>query len=197
MRRGSKRKPDTPPRDLDSERFRRKMNEDIEWLREKGLDPLADRAEQLLASEERGDRLLLWQVHRRVQQIQRLPESSQKKAIENERLRFEVHDLARQYRAAEEDQRDPIGEKLHQALEKQFDLRQESLKAIAEGLRQRFKTVDEKFGQSREHREELIDRLLEEMLDPERPLQEPQLLPGHPAHSGSSRRGRPGRPDRD
>jgi hypothetical protein len=158
-----------------AEQFDKQTESDIQWLREKGLSAFADRLEAL---RKEGNRFLLWQIHRRIRQIMSLRGEDLAQAIEGEKLRFRVIDLARQLREAAPEARPAIGEKLKDALNRQFDLRQKAQEAIMAGIQKRLEEARANVETLRQHRDDVVERRYTELMNPDTPIPEPSLVPG-------------------
>lgn len=180
-----------------AESFDRQMDADIQWLREKGLPAFADRLAAIRKeSSAEGNRFLLWQIYRRIQQIKSLDGDDATTAIEGERLRFAVIEQARQWRAASAEARPALGEKLKEGLLRQFDLRQKAQEAILAGIKRRLAETQANVEKLQRNREAIMERRFEELTDAGRAIPEPSLLPeprGDPRRGGrGDRDGRPG-----
>lgn len=179
-----------------AEQFDKQIDLDIQWLREKGLTAFADRLAAIRKeSGTEGNRFLLWQIHRRIQQIRSLRGDDATTAIEGERLRFAVIDLARQWREAAPEARAALAEKLKESLARQFDLRQKAQEAILAGIKARLAETQASVEKLLKNRQAIVDRRFAELTDLSRPIPEPSLLPeprGEPRRGGRDRDGGPG-----
>ena len=164
----------------------RRMAEHFE--EQNGLERFAGEMDKLSQAGDQDKRLSLWRLHRRVEQLRNLtaerPQDA-KRAIGEVQSEFSVVDLAKQYRAAAEAERAELGPKLKDALQKQFDLRLETQRAIAAGIEQRLKTLRQQLKDQESFRERLIDQRFQDLINPDRPAPEPELAPPPPP-------GRPG-----
>ena len=173
-----------------AERLDNRFEKDIAWLRKKELKALADRAEQILNSDAPAKRMMLWRIHRWIQQLRPLKDADATRAIEEVNLGFSVANLARQYREAAEEDREQIAAKLRDALRKQFKARQAAQRAILEAIRSRLDRTREGLRRQRQLKKQLIERRFRGLTDPSRPLPEPRLVPplrGEANHRRGSR----------
>jgi hypothetical protein len=145
------------------------IKRDLAWIGEhdKRNDMTAwiDRVEQLLSSEDPGDWIRLWQVHRRVQQWRQLSEDDLAKAFEEVRLEFHSCDLANRAREARGDAREKLKQQLREVIERQFDLRIEVQKAALGAHEKRLSEIEERLKTHERLREELVAKRFEKLLD--------------------------------
>jgi len=161
---------------------------DIKWLRANGLHDFADRIVEIRDSDASARRLVLWRIHRRIEQWRRLRGKDMKRAIDGARLTFEVARLASRYREAPEDQRDALAAELRDALGRQFDARHAAQQAIMESIQQRLEGARKGVHRQRELREKLVTRRFKELTDPSKPVPDPELVPRPQLGPGRSRR---------
>jgi len=153
------------------------INDDVAWLRAHDLGEFADRIVEIRDSADSpGRRMLLWRIHRRVDQLRDLKPQDARRAIEDIRLEFAAVRLAREWREAQEDARDALAEELHKILQRQFGARLESQQAIIQGIVQRLDATEAKLDEQRRFRDDLINRRVDQFADPTQPRPEPQLV---------------------
>ena len=152
---------------------------DIAWLRlrENGLDEMADRMVEIRDSEAPARRMVLWRIHRRIEQWRRLKGDDAKRAIESARLAFEVVRLARQYREAPQDGRGALAANLRDALSREFLARQAAQTAVMDAIQERLESTRRNVQKQRELKRQLIHRRFAELTDPSHPAGEPELVP--------------------
>ncbi len=163
-----------------AEHFEEQIKADTEWLRQNGLARFADEMDKLSQAGDQDKRLSLWRLHRRVEQLRNLtaerPQDA-KRAIEEVQAEFGVVDLAKQYRSAAEADRKDLGPKLKDALQKQFDLRLETQRAMAKAIEERLKKLHQQLKEQETLREKLLDQRYQDLINPDRPAPEPELAP--------------------
>ena len=167
-----------PPRrdgqDL-AERLDKFLDDDLRWLRDNGLGEFADRVSEIRRTERPGKYVMLWHIHRRVEQLRRLRGEDARLAVEEIRLGFDVFRLALAYRAAPEDQKPAFKDKLREVLQKQFDARLATQRAVMEGIRKRLEQVRDTLQKQSELRGYLVEQRLKTLGDASVPLPEPGL----------------------
>lgn len=172
-----------------AEWFDKQYDEDVRWLRERGLDDFAGRAEEVRQSDTPTKRLLMWGIHRHVQQVRRLSGEDLDRAIEGIKLPFEIVRLATTLRDAQSDQRDPVAEKLREALRREFQARLDTQQAVARHIQRRLDQVRDNLVKQEKFRQLLIERRVQALLDPTVPIPEPQLVPELGGRDGPPERG--------
>jgi lipopolysaccharide export LptBFGC system permease protein LptF len=173
-----------------AEHFEEQIKADTDWLRQNGLGRFADEMEKLSQAGDQDKRLNLWRLHRRVEQLRNLtadrPQDA-KRAIDEVQAEFSVVDLAKQYRSAAEADRKDLGPKLKDALQKQFDLRLETQRAMAKAIEERLKKLHQQLKEQETLRDKLLDQRYQDLINPDRPAPEPELAPPPPGRAAGQR----------
>lgn len=172
-----------------AERFDKQLDSDIQWLRDHELTAFADRIAQSRKGSASVKGVLLWRVSRWIRQLRRLDSEAMGRAVEGVRRQFEIADLARAYREAPEDSREPLAATLKESLTKQFEARHAIQRAIMESIQERLERIRDGVRRQRQFKRQLVNRRFDELMDPDQPVREPELVPDLP-------RGAPGRPTR-
>jgi lipopolysaccharide export LptBFGC system permease protein LptF len=174
-----------------AEHFEEQIKADTDWLRQNGLGRFADEMDKLSQAGEQDKRVSLWRLHRRVEQLRNLtadrPQDA-KRAIDEVQAEFDVVDLAKQYRSATEADRKNLEPKLKDALQKQFDLRLETQRAMAKAIEERLKKLHQQLKDQETLRDKLLDQRYQDLINPERPAPEPELAPPPPPGRGPNQR---------
>lgn len=157
--------------------FNRQLDDDVRWLREQGLEAYADRVAELLKDHEREDRPLLWQVHRRVEELKRLEGRNRERAVTEIRLDYEAADLSAKLRdeTLDAQQRERLRKELRRTLEKQLRHRIGTQEAIARSIRRRMDKMAQDLSNEEVLRDEIVRQRFQMLADPERPLPDPLL----------------------
>jgi len=152
--------------------WEQRLDDDIAWLREKGLDDYADkiaqlRAQQESSAEKRGE---LFKAIGRVRQVRflidRQPEQGAK-ALQAMQLESRIARLAQQWKAADkagdDEARRQAGIELRKLLEQQFDARLEFTRALIEDIKRRLEEHQAELKQQEQLRARLIDTRFQEL----------------------------------
>lgn len=176
-----------------AEHFDKQIETDIQWLKDHGLERHAAELEKMRDSNDGEKRAALWQEHRRVQQwmdlLRERPDEG-KRAIEGVRLEYEVRDLAVEFRDAEGARRQELGTQLRAKLQKQFDIRLETQRAMIKSIEGRLEKLKASLKEQETLRDKMIDQRFQDLTQPNGPSPEPGPVPG------AAEDGRPPRPDR-
>jgi len=174
-----------------AEHFAEQIKADTDWLRQNGLGRFADEMDKLSQASEQDKRLSLWRLHHRVEQLRNLtaerPQDA-KRAVDEVQAEFSVVDLAKQYRSASEAERKDLGPKLKDALQKQFDLRLETQRAMVKAIEERLKKLHQQLKDQETLHDKLIDQRYQDLINPDRPAPEPELAPPPPPGRGPAQR---------
>ena len=154
--------------------FEERLEEDIQWLRDNGLEEYADRLVQLRQPPGTPEkRQALIDAARKVRTLRFLHEARPKQAqgaIEALRLELSIERLAEQWRAADRAgdtvQRRQIGLKLRPALEKQFDARLQSTRAVITAITKRLEKHQRNLKDQEQFRGRLIDERFKQLTRP-------------------------------
>lgn len=151
--------------------WEQRLDEDIAWLREKGLDDYADRIAELRTQqsspEKRGE---LFKAVGKVRQVRflidRQPEQGAK-ALKAMQLESRISRLAQQWQAADkagdDEARRQAGVELRKLLEQQFDARLEFTRALIEDIKRRLEEHQAELKQQEQLRARLIDTRFQEL----------------------------------
>ncbi len=166
-----------------AQEFERQFADDLAWLRERGLERYADRIEEARKADEAGNRVMLLTAHVRIRQLRRLwqerPEEAQR-AVEELRLGLQIRDLAAAAREAEGAEQDRLKAELQQALARQFEARLAAQRSLVSAMERRLDKLREEIRRQEEVKAKIIEQRQQNLLDPEKSLPEPSLLPPPP-----------------
>jgi len=154
--------------------FEERLDEDLQWLRDNGLEKYADKLAQLRQGPSSPEkRKALFDAVRKVRQLQFLHEARPKKAqgaIQALQLELKIAELVDQWQEAKRTnnkvRRGQIGLQLRKALEKQFDFRLESARAVIEAIKRRLEKHQEEFKKQDQRRDLLIDERFRNLTQP-------------------------------
>ena len=157
-----------------SRNFEERLEEDIQWLRDNSLEEYADKLVQLRQPPGTPEkRQALMDAARKVRQLRFLHEARPKQAqgaIEGLRLELSIERLSQQWREADRAgdtvQRKQIGLKLRPALEKQFDARLQSTRAVIAAITKRLEQHQGNLKDQEQFRGRLIDERFKELTRP-------------------------------
>ena len=154
--------------------FEERLEEHTQWLRDNGLEEYADKIAQLRQPPPTPEKQqALIDAVRKVRQLRFLHKeqpTQAKGAIEALRLELSIQRLSEQWRDADRAddtvQRRRIGQQLRQSLEKQFDVRLQSMRAVIEAIKSRLDRHQEDFQKQEKRRDLLIDERFRELTRP-------------------------------
>ncbi|NIA22179.1 MAG: hypothetical protein GWP05_09505 [Anaerolineaceae bacterium] len=154
--------------------FEERLDEDLQWLRDNGLEKYADKLAQLRQRPHTPQkRRALIEAIRKVRQLRILHDARPKQArwaIEALRLEPEIERLTDEWlkadRAGDKVQRRQIGQQLRKTLEKQFDARLESQRALIEIIKARLEKHQKDFKKLAQRRDLLIDERFRNLTQP-------------------------------
>jgi DNA mismatch repair ATPase MutS len=153
--------------------FEQRLDEDIAWLREKGLDDYADGIQQLREPPSTPEKLMqLGKTVGRLRQVRFLVEQQPEqgaKALQAMQLESRIARLSQQWQAAEKagdaQARREAGAELRKLLEQQFDARLESTRALIESIKRRLEHHQAELKQQEQLRDRLIDSRFQELTE--------------------------------
>lgn len=177
--------------------FESQYDQDIQWLRERGLKRYADRLEEMQKSDDHNSKMAVFSSHVHVRQLRRLwkerPEEAQR-AVDEMRLGFEILDLAGEARKAEGEQKERLAQKLKEALDRQFEARLAAQRSLLAAMQRRLERMRKEISRQEKLKAEIVEQRQKDLLDPEKPLLDySQLMPGGaPPPAGSASPGERG-----
>jgi len=154
--------------------FEERLEEHIQWLRDNGLEEYADKVAQLRQPPPTPEKQqALIDAVRKVRQLRFLHKErpgQAKGAIEALRLELSIEQLSQQWcdanRTGDTVQRRRIGQQLRKSLEKQFDVRLQSMRAVIEAIKSRLDSHQKEFKKQEKRRDLLIDERFRELTRP-------------------------------
>lgn len=174
--------------------FESQYDQDIKWLRERGLKHYADRLEEMHKSDDHNSKMAVFSSHVHVRQLRRLwkerPEEAQR-AVDEMRLGFEILDLAAEARKAEGEQKEQLAQKLKEALDRQFEARLAAQRSLLAAMQRRLERMRKEISRQEKLKAEIVEQRQKNLLDPEKPLLDySQFMPGGgPPPGGPKSRG--------
>lgn len=172
------------------ERLRQRLDANLKWLEAHNLKAFAERVKAIREAGSSDGYLLLWRVHRWIEQQKRLERSGTdpKDALKSVRLAFSIAEMAGQLRRTDVANRPALESKLQKALGRQFEARQQRGQRLLAIMRSGLKKHQRGIKKQVQNRRRLIARRVKHLMDPRQGPAEPELVPGEMFNPSPPRR---------